>query len=126
MKRGWLGIGLLAVLLALGIFLQFSMDQIHTHCADTLEQAAQAAENGQWERAAALADQAYQGWQKGSGLTAAVADHSPMDEVDMMYAELRVYAGEQENPHFSATCVRLAELIRAVAEAHRFTLQNLL
>ena len=126
MKRGWLGIGLLALLLLIGIALQLGMDSIHGHCAQKLEQAADAALREDWDSAVSLAQQAYESWKAGYSITAAVADHAPMDEVDRMYAELGVYARRQETVHFAASCAQLAKLTQAVAEAHRFSLRNLL
>lgn len=126
MKRGWLGAGLLAALLLVGVFLQYAMDLIHGPCAQKLEQAAQAALLEDWDSAQDLSRQAAEGWKKGYGITAAVADHAPMDEVDMMYAQLEVYARQKERVHFAATCRSLATLTKAVAEVHRFSLRNLL
>ncbi len=126
MKRGWLGVGLLVVLLALGIVGQITMDTLHTDTIALLEQAALSAQNEDWGQAIPLAQQAQDRWQRSYTVTAAVADHSPMDDVDKLYAELQVYAQAQDAAHFAATCTQLARMTQAVSEAHSFNLRNLL
>lgn len=126
MNRVWLGAGILAVLLIAGIITQLGMDRLHIPASEKLEQAEQEALYGDWEKALALADTAKAQWEKAQFLTAAVADHSPMEEVDMLFRELETYAAGEEKIHFAACCASLSRLTRAVGEAHKFSLQNLL
>ena len=117
---------LLALLPVLGFLLQSAMDNLHTPAANALEQASEAALAEDWYSADALLAKAQQLWEKNYDLTAAVADHAPMEEVDTLFAELAVYSRRQEAVHFASTGVHLARLIRAVGEAHRFDLRNIL
>ncbi len=126
MKRLWLGIGIMAVLLVLSLWIQEGMCRLHEPMAQDLEQAAQAALDGDWEQAQSLSQKAQKTWNRTHVLTASVADHSPMDELDMLFAELPVFAREQEAVHFAATCRSAAQMAQAMAQAHTFTLWNFL
>lgn len=89
MKRFWLGIGIMVVLLGLGIGAQVWMDALHTPCAAELEQAAQEALQDNWSQALLLAEQASSRWEQTKKVISSLADHTPMDEVDMLLAELQ-------------------------------------
>lgn len=126
MKRFWLGIAILAVLLGLSFAVQGVMGKIHNPMAEDLERSADCALAGDWEQAARLCHQARDTWKHYHGITASVADHTPMDELDMLFAELSVFCGERETVHFAATCRSAARMAEAMANAHTFTLWNLL
>lgn len=126
MRRLWLGIGILALLLGLCVWVQLGMCELHKPIAQGLEDAAQAALDEDWEQATALFQAAQSTWQKRHSLTASVADHSPMDELDMLFAELTVFARQRETVHFAATCLSAAEMAQAMAQAHTLTWWNLL
>ena len=123
MKRFWLGVGLLLVLLGLGIAVGSAMAGWHKPIAHKLEQAA-AVCGEDWQQAQTLADSAKEDWERCRTLTAMAADHEPMDEVEMLLAELSVYAHARDDVHFRATCARAARLIEAVAQAHSLTWEN--
>jgi hypothetical protein len=126
MKRLWFGLAILAVLLASGYLILNRLDKIHAPIAADLEQAAAAALREDWDTALDLAQHATIRWEKFHRFTAAFADHTPMDELDSLFAELNIYARMQENPHFSATCAHLRFLTTTIADSHRLTWQNLL
>ena len=126
MRRFWFGVGLLLALLLIGFWTQAGMDAIHTPISEALDRAAQAAQDGDWESALALAAQAKGEWDARWHVTAATADHAPMDEVDMLLGALEVYAGERQTLHFAACCAQLSQLIQAVADAHALNWWNLL
>ena len=126
MKRLWLGVALLTALLALSLAAQAATSRIHDPIAKDLEQAADAALAEDWEQADRLYSQARELWQRCHRATAAIADHSPMDELDMLFAELRVFAREREAVHFAATCRSAAQMAQAMAQAHSFSWWNFL
>lgn len=125
-KRFWLGIGILILFLVMGVVISLGMDWIHGPAEQQLAQAAEKALNGQMEEAVALARQAHDRWNDRWKLTASVADHSPMDTVDALFAEMEVYAQAQEDKHFAACCAQLRKLVESMAAAHRFNWWNLL
>ncbi len=126
MKRLWLGIAILAALLAVSVVTQEAMRRLHSPIAEDLEKSANFALAGDWQQANAHFEKARGAWQRHHGATASVADHSPMDELDMRFAELEVFSQAQEAVHFAATCRSAAQLAQAMHQAHSFTWWNLL
>lgn len=122
-RRFFLGVGLLAVLLVLGLFTAWAMERVQSPMAEKMEQAAVTQELQAGYR---LSQEAKADWQKNWRVVAAVADHTPMDEIDKLFAELEVYAREEEQVHFSACCAQLSSLLRAVSDAHSLNWWNLL
>lgn len=126
MNRLWIGILVLAVLLALGGAVSWAMDAIHTPMAENLQQAAEAAMAEDWGTALRCAEKARVSWKDRQRFIAAFADHTPMDELEGLFAELEIYARAREQEHFSATCTHLAQLVQAMAESHSPTWWNFL
>ena len=126
MKRTWIGLGLLAAILALSLWGADYMGKCHGASARDLNRSASLAGEGQWGQAEALMRRAEKNWQKKRGVTAAFADHEPMDEAEGLFAQLEVYARERDAAAFSAAAARLATLLQAIADAHRLNLVNLL
>lgn len=126
MTRFWISLLILALLLGGGFLIHHAIRFIHEPIAQDLEQAAHAAMQEDWSSALHLARRASARWHQFHHLTAAFADHTPMDELDQLFAQLPVFAHERENPHFSVTCQELSSLARAMAESHRFSWWNLL
>lgn len=126
MGRFWMGVGILLVFLALGLWIAGSMDGVHQQICTTLDQAAQQTVNGDLDTGIALAQQAQERWQHNWHATAAVADHEPMDEIDSLFAQLELYGTVGRQVEFAAYCTRLSQLISAVGEAHTLTWWNLL
>ena len=122
-RRFYLGAGLLLVLLIMGLFTGWAMEKGRQPEARLLEQAA---EETQMQRGVDLAMQAKNLWQSKRKAVAAVADHTPMDEIDNLFAELEVYAKANEQVHFASCCSQLASLLRAVTDAHTLNWWNIL
>ncbi|MBQ6852481.1 MAG: DUF4363 family protein [Oscillospiraceae bacterium] len=125
-KPFWFGIGILALFLALGLGISMGMDAIHEPIGKDLELAAQKALDGQMDEAAEIVRQASARWHRYWKLTASVADHTPMDETDMLFGELLVYAREGDRTHFAACCSQLEQMIESISAAHRLNWWNLL
>ena len=126
MVRGWLGFGILVFFLILGFVVTGVMDNAHDPTEQLLSQAAEKVLAGEFEEAVALGKEAKRRWEGSWNGTATVADHTPMDDVDALFAEMEIYAQTEEKPHFAAVCKELSRRIRAVAEAHRFSWWNIL
>jgi len=126
MSRFWLGIGLLVIFLALSIGVAVALDAVHQPIAQSLDAAAEQSLAGDPEGAVMLAREAETRWQRYWRATAAVASHTPMDEIDGLFAQLFVYARQGRTVEFAAGCARLASLIRAIAEAQSFQWWNLM
>ena len=122
-RRFYLGVGILMVVLALGLLTQWAMEKCQQPPALLLEQAVQTED---FQAATELAQEARTLWEQKRKEVAAVADHTPMDEIDEVFAELEIYAREREQVHFVACCNRLASLLRAVSDAHQLNWWNVL
>ena len=126
MKRIWLGLGLLALFLALGLWSAYSAGKLHIPLAHDLEKAATSALSGDLTSGETLAKKAKELWEKQWHRSAILADHTPMDEIDGLFARLEVYTKTKNAEAFAAYCQQLAKLITATAEAHSFTWWNIL
>ena len=123
MDRFRLGAALLALLAGLGLWLSFSMERKLMPIADMLEASSQRVLAGQEAEGTALAEEAHRRWQACRNGIAAFSEHEPMEEIEGLFARLESYQGSR---HYAACCAKLADLIRAVAEAHSPTWWNFL
>ena len=112
MTRGIIGCLILILLLAAGLGAQWAMASLQAPITGELTQAAQAAERGDWDTALLHQQTAQRGWRRAWCLTAAFADHQPMEDVDSLFARLPAY--DDDRGEFSACCRELARRIRAV------------
>ena len=126
MGRFWVGVGLLAAFLGLGLWVAKAMDDVHVPVMVLLEQAADTALEGDLKAGAELAEQAHAVWERHWRGTAAVADHAPMDEIDGLFALVQDYARAGNAGDFAASCGRLSKLVEAIGEAHSPQWWNLL
>ena len=123
MKRIWLGIGLLLLLMAIGQGVSWKMDHLHE---TTCLQLRQAVEATQWEKATALGHAAQTQWEAHRRFTASLADHQEVDQIDALFAQLEVYRTQGDTLSHASTCAHLEEAITALQETHRLTWWNLL
>lgn len=126
MRRLWIGVGFLIVMLAVAILLTVLFDRIHTPLSEDLRQASQLAMEGDWEKATALTGQARADWSKYRELIAAVADHEPLEKMENLLEQLDVYAQQRRTADFSAMCVELAAMADAMLESQQLTWWNFL
>ena len=126
MKHFWFGAGLLAVLLAVSLLLGGSLDGVHHSSAKDLEKAAEAARQEDWPLATALYLRAEKHWQRRRNLTAILARHDLIDQVDAGFAALEAYDRCKETASFAAACVQLARQLRSLHQPHSFHWWNLL
>lgn len=126
MKRCWIGVGLLLLLLVIAIVTTFLMIRSHEPIEDDLKQAAECAMLGDWVNAQRFFENSRNQWKKWEHFRATLADHTPVEEIDAEFALLEVYCYAQENAAFAAECCSLARKVAAVGEAHEFVWWNLL
>ena len=125
-RRFILGLVLLILVLAFAVGTSLGMKAIHAPGETALTRAAQLALEGDMEQALPLAQKAYNRCQKYRGITAAFADHNPMDDTERLFREMLVYAETDEVPHFAACCTQLSAMLKAIYETHSFSLKNIL
>ena len=126
MKRFLIGVTVLVFLLAISLFVAISAENMYKPVIRLLEEASGIALSGDFAVAKSRAEQAQRLWDKNKNATATVADHTPMEEIDHLFAETKVYATAEEVPHFAACCAQLAAMVRDMRDAHALNLWNLL
>lgn len=126
MKRSWIGLGLLLVLLAASLLVTWAMDRIHTPIAEMLRQAAESTALADWDSADQYFQAAKGDWEHQEHFRACLADHSPVEEIDALFAQLSVYRSAREEVAFAAGCMELSEKVAAVGEAHGLVWWNIL
>lgn len=126
MKRLWLGLIIVAVLLIGGALSSKALTAIHTPIASDLDRAAAAAMAGDWGAAQDMLLHATVRWERFRALTATLTDHAPLDQADSLFRELLTYSRAKEDLQFSAACAHLSTCITAIGESHRLNWRNLL
>ena len=126
MKRLWIGVGLLVGIVLVGMWTTGKLNRIHIAIAEELLQSAQAAQAGNWVDADAAAENAAQGWQESWHFSAALADHTVLDEIDGLFAQAEIYRKNRSTVDYAAVCARLAQHVQALQEGHRISWWNLL
>lgn len=124
--RFWCGVGILGVFLALGLWINGRMEHLHEPVCEHLEQAAQAADMGDKEQAAARLNQAKNIWQRWRQLTMSAADHRAVEEIDGIFDQVESYLKTGNLADIAAWCRRLRRLVAAVGDIHSLTVENLL
>ena len=126
MKRIWIGIVLLGLLLIGGIGTGEFMEQAHDPVARDVRQAGEVVLRDQWELAQALVKRAQDRWEEKWPVTAAIADHEPMDEIDALFAQLETSGQTRDSAAYSAICSHLGSLLEALSQGHRCKWWNLM
>ena len=124
MKRLWLGLGLVALILVAGVFLEQCLEGRHHPQAEALEQAADWARQENWQMARELLTRTRQDWQEHRDLVAALVHHGILDDIDVCFAKLEVYAAEGSRTEFCAGCAGLALQLRNLPKSHGFDWWN--
>lgn len=126
MKRLWVGICILAVILILGVTVTCYTDSIQAHMIHHIRLAEDAAQVGQWENAAGMLFRARGYWIQRQHLVASVSDHEPIEEAESLFAQLEIYLKAKDVTAFSACCAALRTTVRAIGEAHGVNWWNIL
>ena len=124
--RSWLGVGLLAVLLLLGIGAGYVIQGFHQPTVRYLEQTVEAVGNGELDRAADFVQKAEARWAQYYKCTAALTDHSPMDQIEDIFQEMKEWVKAGQWEIVAARCRQLAVAVNSVCEDQRLTWWNLL
>ena len=120
------GMGLLLLLLLGGLLSSWHMGKHHREISRQLEESAWLALSGQLTDAREGAEAARTQWENNWPLRAVLGDHTPMEEIDDLFAELRIYGAAGEKTEFARTCSALASRIEAMGNAHQLSWWNVL
>ena len=123
MKRIWIGIGFLVGLLVVGLVVMQVTDRQMSRISEKLQQAAQISN---FEEAVALSQAAQSHWEENSHFMAALCDHTDIDNIEELFAQLNVYQLYNEQTDHAVLCAQLAKALLDLTENHRLTWWNLL
>ena len=124
--REAVGMVLLAVLFLTGLLVSWDMGRTHTAISGYLEDAAWFALSGNWKNAREAASAAEHNWESHRNLSSLLADHTPMEEIDALFAEINICSVARNAGDFAASCNYLSRKVEAMGEAHRLSWQNIL
>lgn len=117
MKRSWIGLGLLVLLLAASVTVTWGMNTVHRQVAQDLHRAAMSADPEQAENFVALAEDQWKQWHH---FRSCFADQTPVEEIDAQFAKLR-HCQQEERTSLAA---ETAQMVSAMGDAHDFTWWN--
>lgn len=126
MRRLWLGIGLLVILLILGICATVMVHSFHLSLSRQLAQAGSAAQAGDWEQAHLLISQARSSWTTHRNAIAAAVNHEPMEEIEEYFANLMVYYQQRDRLGVNLCCAALSAITEALGESQSINWWSLL
>jgi hypothetical protein len=126
MKRIHFGGVLLILLLVLGFLSSSFMERTLFSQAEHINRAAELAMEGNWAAAQQRTGTARREWDKNRMLIAALTDHTPMDQVEGLFAQLEAYGRQQDALSYSSTCLYLARQLEALGKSHSLSLENFL
>ena len=126
MKRFWIGITVLTLLLILGIFSTVLLSRSHLPIRGTLEQAVAAALAGDLGQADQLLKKAKVQWDRNRLWAAALVEHGVLEEAECLFAEADVYVKAANRQALAAACARLAQIMDTIAQSHQTSWQNVL
>ncbi len=124
MTRVRIGVGLLLALLALGLWTQRELEDIHEPIAADIRLAAEQAQLGDWERAGQTLARAEAAWTAGRMFTAALADHQPLEDIESLMARLPAHAAAGDRAEFASVCADIACQVEAISAAQKLTLSS--
>ena len=118
MKRLWIGVVLLVLMLIGGITMLLLSHRFYSRFSDTLESAADAALSENWSDAEKLAQEATRQWQRYHRFLASFTDHEPVENVELLLTRLTLFQNARLTVDFVDTCRSLSHLSEAIDESH--------
>lgn len=126
MKRFWLGVAFLFLLLTFGVWQMVGLSHIHKNLSQTLSNAALAARQQDWHAADTLSQNAQDQWEQYRHLTASFADHEPLEEAEQLFAELQICKELSLEENYAVVCSDLSQICKAIAESFQISWWNVL
>ena len=118
MNRLWIGVGLLAVLLAMGVGMLLVSLNFNEEFSESLEQAGQFAMSGNWTAAEKQLAVGKEKWQTYRRFWASSTDHEPVEQVQNLFSQLELFQARRLEVEFASACRALVNLAEAIDESH--------
>ncbi len=122
MRKLWLGLSILGVLLILCIGELSILNRQNCQITALLEQAFHA----DMEEAETISLRAKQCWEKSVSFIDTVMSHEETDEIRREFSDLLIFAREKSREDYLASCGRLLVMIQHLTEMERPLWQNIL
>ena len=117
MKRAWFGGGLMVALLVLAVALYLLPGRVNGEIAQQMRSAAEYAEKEDWENARAVSGGCEERFFRLRKFSAAFADHAPLEQMEALFLQLRIYEKQKNAVSYAAAAVELSVLAEEVAES---------
>lgn len=124
MVRFRIGVCLLLALLVLALGAQLGMAAAQKPVEQALKQALSAAQAGDFSAAQGALHRAWEHWDSARTLSAMLADHAFLEDVEANFAMLSLWAQEQERGDFCSLCAATILRLGAISAAHRLSLAS--
>ncbi len=118
MRRLWIGVAFLAVLLVGSVFLLVFSGRFYRDFAAALEEAADFAMEENWVSATEKARKCQEKWEKNQHFLAAFTDHEPVEQVQLLFSQLTLYGEKRMSVEFASVCQQLRHCAEAIDESH--------
>ena len=118
MLRLWIGIGILAILLAMGIGLLWGSGVFFEELSQDLLQAGDFALAGNWQAAGEKVEKSREKWEAYRPFWASFTDHEPVEQMQNLFSQLELYRARQLEVEFAAVCRNLVHVAEAIDESH--------
>lgn len=116
MKHLWIGVCILAVILAASIVCVSMLNLCVHRVADRLDEAVSLLDRGETSAALKTAKRAANLWHRYSGFLCSILDHEESDSIAWNFAELSSYAQTCSTEEFRCRCVEASAMIRHMAD----------
>lgn len=126
MRRITISFVLLLLLTGLGLWNCWQLEQVSQNLAQTLAQAEEAGEAGDWETAERLTRTAQDYWESATPYLYVMLRHDYTDEVNTSFQEVLALIRWQETPEYASANQALVSQVIHFSEAEQLTLKNLL
>lgn len=126
MKQLFLSLALLLGLFAATLWNTTQVTEISTEIADTLQQAEDAALQGDWKQATTLTQQAHQNWERWNLYFSVVLRHADTDDVATTFQEAQGFLLWKDQAEYTSANRVLVEKVRRLSKTEALSWRNLL
>lgn len=125
MRRMWIALALLALLLGAGLFNSCYLDRLTDHCRASLDQATHLARLGHWAGATLAAEQAAGLWWDHDSYLHVTLPHRDIDAIRLSFGELEQALAHQQSAAFTVAAARLRTQLSLLSEMEQLNGKNI-
>lgn len=129
-KQQWLPYavpaGVLTAILALCLWNGAVMERETTRWREQLRELDFLARSEDWSGALSALEESYQDWSRHQTYLHIAAEHSAVDDAEVLYRRAMAFAQTQEVTEFHAEITSLREQLRLLSEMERLNIRNIL